>query len=67
MNDKTLESRRRFIAGSLAVGGIATLGINQNRAAAQSSGYVLDVPEVISMAIEGSAVSTYDRTVSLRS
>ncbi len=53
MNEKSTESRRRFLAGGAAVAGTA-LGATINPTAAQETGYAIDVPPVISMEIDGS-------------
>lgn len=55
MEEKKTESRRRFLTGSAAVAGAAALGGNIAPAAAQGGGYVLDLPPVISMEINGTS------------
>ena len=53
MNENKSESRRRFLTGSAALAGATVLGANIEPAAAQEPGYVIDVPEVTSMEIDG--------------
>jgi fumarylpyruvate hydrolase len=55
MEEKNTESRRRFLTGSAAVAGAAALGANVTPASAQERGYVLDLPPVISMEINGTS------------
>ena len=51
MTDLDNTSRRRFMAGGAA---IATAACVSEKASAQSSGYVIDPPDVVSMEIHGS-------------
>ena len=53
MNENKSESRRRFLTGSAALAGATVLGANIKPAVAQEPGYVIDVPEVTSMEIDG--------------
>ena len=53
MNENKIDGRRQFLAGSAAIAGAAALA-NTKPVAAQEAGYVLDVPEVVSMEIVGS-------------
>ncbi|HAY46198.1 MAG TPA: hypothetical protein DCY55_07910 [Gammaproteobacteria bacterium] len=52
MTDNQTKSRRQFLAGSAAAAGAALF---TEPVAAQESGYVIDVPEVISMEIDGTS------------
>lgn len=47
------DSRRRFLAGGIAAAGATGLAALSGRAEAQEPGYVIDVPEVVSMEITG--------------
>ena len=53
MNKDRLESRRQFLAGCAAATGATALGANIPTASAQETGYVIDVPKVTSMEIDG--------------
>jgi fumarylpyruvate hydrolase len=53
MNDNKIKSRRQFIAGSAAAAGAAALATES--VTAQEAGYVIDVPEVVSMEIDGTS------------
>jgi|TARA_B110000483_G_scaffold235191_1_gene306364 fumarylpyruvate hydrolase len=55
MSDQQTESRRKFLTGSAAIAGATALGANINTATAQEPRYVLDVPPVISMEINGTS------------
>jgi fumarylpyruvate hydrolase len=55
MNEKKTESRRSFLTGSAAAAGATVLGAKFAPVAAQERGYVLDVPPVISMEINGTS------------
>lgn len=48
-----IRDRRHFLAGTAAIAGTATLGANIELAAAQEIDYVIDVPKVVSMEIDG--------------
>ena len=53
MNENKTDGRRQFLAGSAAIAGAAAFA-NTKPAVAQEAGYVIDVPEVVSMEIVGS-------------
>ncbi|MBT5331061.1 MAG: fumarylacetoacetate hydrolase family protein [Porticoccaceae bacterium] len=55
MEEKKAESRRRFLTGSAAAAGAAALGAGITPASAQDAGYVMDLPPVISMEINGTS------------
>lgn len=55
MDEKKTESRRRFLTGGAAVAGAAALGANVAPVSAQERGYVMDLPPVISMEINGTS------------
>lgn len=55
MEEKKTESRRRFLTGSAAIAVAAVMVANIAPATAQERGYVLDLPPVISMEINGTS------------
>jgi len=55
MNETDKNTRRQFLASGAAAVSAAALGTLANSASAQESGYVIDVPDVVSMEIEGTS------------
>ena len=53
MNTTNKRSRRRFLTGSAAAVGMTALGPFADPATAQETAYVIDVPDVVSMEIDG--------------
>jgi fumarylpyruvate hydrolase len=54
MSETNNSSRRKFLTGGAAAVGATALGTFSNSAEAQETEYVIDAPDVVSMAVDGS-------------